>query len=168
MEPVIIVLAGYPGVGKSFVAEEFKRRLNAGVLRTDEIRKELFSNPTYSKDESEKTYNELFSRAESAVQNGSSVVLDATFNLKIGRDNVAEIGEEQNCEVIFVNVTCNESVVRERIASRNGISDADFSVYQKVRDSFEEFQRSTETVDNSGSKSETKRQVKQILNSYGY
>lgn len=168
MEPVIVVLAGYPGVGKSFIANEFRRELSTDVLRTDKIRKELVSNPTYSKDESQKTYEELFSRTEETVKGGTSVVLDATFSLQVGRDNVASIGEQQGCAVIFVNVTCDEDIVRERIASRDGISDADFSVYQKVRDSFEPFQRSVETIDNSRSKSKTKQSVSEVLRSYGY
>lgn len=167
MAPTIVVLAGYPGVGKSFVAREIQKQVGATVFRTDAIRKELFSNPTYSREESQKTYDELFSRAEESVKSGETVVLDATFSLQVGRENVAEIGRKQECDVVFIQVTCDESVVRERIESRDGLSDADFSVYQKVRDSFESFEREYETIDNSGSKSQTRETVSHLVKSSG-
>lgn len=166
MNKKLIVLAGYPGVGKSFVAQEIASQTNAEIHQTDKIRKELFTNPTYSKQESEKTYSELFSRAEQTLKENKTAILDATFNLTIGRENAEQIANKQNSEIIFINVICDEQTVKERINNRDGISDADFTVYQKVRDAFEPFKRQIETINNSKTKSHTKNQITTLLQKY--
>jgi len=163
MTTKLIILAGYPGVGKTFVATQISKQTDGTVFRSDAIRKELFPDPTYSKQESEKTYSELFSRAEKSLKSNTVTIIDATFNLKIGRDSATEIAQNQDCEVLFIKVTCDENTVRKRIENRDGLSDADFSVYQKVRDSFEPIEKDFETIDNSNTKKQTKEQIKTIL-----
>lgn len=132
--------------------------------QTDKIRKELFGqNPTYSKTESEKTYEEMFSRAEDALKNGSDVVVEGTFKLRQGREKIEKIASDNSAECIFVFVTCDSSSVRERIQDREGYSDADFDVHQKIRNTFEEFQRPYIEIDNSGSKRQLESQTKHLL-----
>ena len=42
---MIIIICGLPGVGKTTVAKELAPLVNAVILSTDKIRKELFSRP---------------------------------------------------------------------------------------------------------------------------
>lgn len=44
-----ILICGLPGVGKSTLANALSKKLNAKILRTDEIRDELFSSPLLTK-----------------------------------------------------------------------------------------------------------------------
>lgn len=46
---MIIVICGLPGVGKTTLAKEIALLVNAVLLSTDKIRKELLSRPTYGR-----------------------------------------------------------------------------------------------------------------------
>lgn len=159
----LYILCGCPGVGKSTVADMIADEVGATVFRTDEIRKELFPNPSYSKSESQRVYDELMERSEAELRSGTPVVMDATFNLKVGRDNAVEVADSAGVNYQILKVTCDEDQVRKRIKQRDGKSDADFSIYQKIRDSFEPIQRSYETIDNSGSEQSTRKSVRRAI-----
>lgn len=161
----LYIVCGYPGVGKSTAAEIIADQTGARPIRTDSVRKELFGpNPSYSSSESQKTYDEVFSRAKETLESGTPVALDATFNLKIGRDSAVEVAEEVGVDFQFIKVECDEDVVRKRIENRTDTdSDADFSIYQKIRDDFEPFSYPYDTVDNSTSKSNLESQISRVV-----
>jgi predicted kinase len=46
-----VIICGLPGVGKTTVAKDLAALINAIVLSTDRIRKELILKPTYKKQE---------------------------------------------------------------------------------------------------------------------
>ena len=46
-----MIICGLPGVGKTTLAEDLAPLINAVVLSTDRIRKELILKPTYKKQE---------------------------------------------------------------------------------------------------------------------
>jgi predicted kinase len=159
----LFVVCGYPGVGKSTVSQIME---NHGIEKhqTDKIRKELFGqNPSYSKEESQKTYEEMFSRAEDALKDGKDVIVEGTFKYRQGRERIENIASNNSAECIFIFVTCDSSIVQERIKTRDGYSDADFSVHKRIRDTFEEFQRAYIEIDNSNSKQQLKSQTENIL-----
>ena len=48
---MIILICGYPGVGKTTVAHELAPLINAVILSTDKIRKEFIDKPNYEEEE---------------------------------------------------------------------------------------------------------------------
>lgn len=148
----LYVLVGLSGVGKSTVAKIISKETNAQIHRTDVIRKEIVSGePTYSRDESQRVYDELFDRGKNSLQNETDVILDATFSLEIGRNRAENIAEETNSDIKFIKVTCDDSIVKERLRQRsNGSSDAGVEVYESQKDSFEPLERDHIEIDNSG------------------
>lgn len=162
--PLLVVCCGLPGVGKSTVSAYIADERSAARLRTDEVRHDLFENPSYTPDEGHRTYEELFERTRNQLGAGRDVVVDGTFKSARERDRAETLGEETGSTVRFVHVTCPPAVVRERIQSRtDDASDADVSVYQKHRDQFESPARDHVTVDNSGDLADTYRQVDRRL-----
>jgi predicted kinase len=150
----LIIVCGEPGVGKSDVADLLSLRTGASVLRTDDIRKDLFGpEPEYSKEESKATYDEMFDRAGNILQDGLSVILDATFMLQKGRERANRLAQKhtQPYDFTIVRVTAEPDVVKKRIREReDDASDADVSVYQSIRKRFEPVELPHVTVDNSG------------------
>ncbi|GAB7091183.1 AAA family ATPase [Halorubrum luteum] len=155
----LVVVCGLPGAGKTTVAERISDRSDARILRTDVIRKELFSDPTYTEAETEAVYAELLERARDAVLDGRSVVLDATFAKRQFREDARELAERVANRFELVKVECDESVVRERIERRDGISDADFDVYLHFTELFDGIDSEHLVVDNSGSEATTFAQI---------
>jgi aminoglycoside phosphotransferase family enzyme/predicted kinase len=95
--PVLLVVAGLMGTGKSALAEAIGVEQGLPVLNSDRVRKELAGSeacgtpelPTrkmpygegiYSEAWNSLTYDTLFERAAQALQNGQSIILDASFS----------------------------------------------------------------------------------------
>ncbi|QLD84916.1 AAA family ATPase [Natronomonas halophila] len=157
--PELVVVCGLPGVGKSTVARAVADRLDAAVLRTDVVRKELFDDPKYTSEESTTVYNELLARARDRLADGESVVLDATFKTRSRRREARDIAAEVDADFRLVHVDCDTEVVERRIAARDDVSDADFEVHLQFKDRFEPIEMDHERIDNSGAESETVQQV---------
>lgn len=156
--PLMVVLCGLPGVGKSTVVSKLEDRIGGTVFRTDRIRKRLFEEPEYTKEETEIVYDEMLCGAENILSDGGTVILDGTFKTLELRDKAREAAEKQNSAFRLIKVECAKRVVRGRIENRDGISDADFSTHKRLMKEFEPISKG-EIIDNSGDLSATVRQV---------
>lgn len=162
--PVLFVTVAKPGHGKSFVSRYVRDLCGANHIRSDVVRKEEVAegDPTYSSEESGKTYDLLFKKAKRSLEEGNHVILDATFNKKSGRERAERISKETGSKVLFIEVKCDSDVAKERIRNRDGVSDADVDLYEDFR--IEPLShRDTFVVDNSGSMDRTKDQVEQMI-----
>ncbi|MFC3477428.1 AAA family ATPase [Halobacterium litoreum] len=160
----LVVVCGLPGAGKTTVAEHAVDALDATLFRTDVVRKDLFPDPEYTREEMRAVYDELFSRAEDAVADGDAVVLDGTFKRREYRGRARRAAEELGVPFTLVRVACEEDVVRERIRARSGdASDADFEIHQQYREEFESLAGEHARVDNSGTLEETLAQVDRLF-----
>ncbi|MGB9964764.1 AAA family ATPase [Halobacterium hubeiense] len=159
-QPRVVVVCGLPGAGKTTVAERVADRLGAELLRTDVVRTDLFEEPAYTDAELRAVYEELFERAADAVRGGDSVVLDGTFQHREYRERARATADDLGAAATLVKVECEEDVVRERIRERSDDeSDADFSIHQQYRESFDAIDCEHAVVDNSGELAATREQV---------
>jgi aminoglycoside phosphotransferase family enzyme/predicted kinase len=88
----VVLVGGLPGTGKSTIARDVGDRLDAVVLRSDELRKELagldalapagdaYREGIYRPEMTAATYEAMLARAATALAHGHSVVLDASFS----------------------------------------------------------------------------------------
>ncbi len=95
---VCVLVGGGPGSGKSTLARAIAPELDAVVLASDEVRKELAGLPhdaagpaaylegLYTDARTDATYAELLARARTLLTRGVSVVLDATWTRAAHRD----------------------------------------------------------------------------------
>lgn len=160
MKVALVVACGPPGVGKTTVAEAAADHLGATLLRTDVVRKDLFTEPTYTDEEINRTYRELFDRAGGLLKSGESVVLDGTFRRQGQRGAAASLATERGATFRLLRVKCDPTVARRRIREREtDASDADVAVYEELRAEFEPIEREHTAIDNSGSRAASRRQV---------
>lgn len=149
--PFLVVVLGLPGTGKTYLARHLAERYLAMHLLSDSIRKQLCGIPLsghrfdgygrgiYSPDISEKTYEELFRRAEAFLVGGRSVVLDATFLKPENRERCRQLAQRLNVRLLFVYVDCPEKTVISRMrrrASAGSFSDANFEIYRIMKERF--------------------------------
>lgn len=161
---VLVVVCGLPGAGKTTVSSGVADRLDAPRLRTDVVRKTLLDDPEYTPAETERVYEELFSRARETVETSGVAVLDGTFKLEDQRTAAATVAESLDVPFRLVKVECAASVVKERIEAReDDESDADFGVHQLHREQFEPIEGDRVVVDNSGSLTETYAQLDRVF-----
>jgi predicted kinase len=159
LPPVLAVVCGLPGVGKSTVSRAIAARLPATVLRTDVIRKELYADPSYTTAETVDVYDELLTLGFDHLNVGESVVLDATFKTSERRIQARDLASQVGARFRLVCVECDEAALEGRIAARDGVSDATLDVHLEFRDRFEPVEMDHVVVDNSGSKAATEDRV---------
>jgi predicted kinase len=137
---LLILFCGLPGVGKTSLANKLGFLINAIVLSTDKIRKELISEPTYTKEEKKLIYDVMLLVARYLHNEaGVNCILDATFNTEESRrtaiEKLANVSSEQ---IYIVECVCPEDIVISRLKARKGdYSDADIDIYRKMKQLYE-------------------------------
>lgn len=135
---LIIIICGLPGSGKTTLAKSLSPSLDATVLSTDKIRKELFYHPTYSREERELVYNVMLLIAKYLHQAKKTCMLDATFNLEKSRTEVKRFLDLQDDEFKIIECHRPENIIISRLRQRKSdFSDADESVYYKMKKIYE-------------------------------
>lgn len=147
---MLIVVTGLPGTGKTTIAESLAKEIDAVVFSTDKIRKMIFEKPVYNEEDKRIVYDELFSITGKYLASRKNVILDGTFYTKALRQSAKEVGKTFSENVYFVYCETPEELLKERIDKRKDkFSDADYSVYLKMKKIFEEFEDDVIIIDTS-------------------
>jgi len=147
---MIIIICGLPGVGKTTVAKELAPLLNAVILATDKIRKELFSKPMYGLRERRLIYDVMILMAKYLNMVGINCILDATFTRESSRREIKKKLGLASKDIHIIECICPEDIVLSRLRQRKyDYSDADSSVYKKMKRIYEPVKGVHMTVDTS-------------------
>ena len=138
--PGLIVLMGYPGVGKSHCARLLAVRLGAAHVASDHLRSRLFIAPTYADAENATIFRCVDALVEGMLREGHRVIVDATNLVARYRAASVAAAARAGAPVVFVRVTADETAIRGRLAQRRTAraaddhSDADERIYERMRD----------------------------------
>ncbi len=135
---MIILVAGLPGSGKSYFAERIAGRLDAVYINSDRVRLELQASGKYSLADKLLVYKELLLRTTAAIQQKKDVVVDATFYHHTMREMFLRLAEGYHLVAHIIEVVADEALIKKRLQKPRTYSEADYSVYEIVRDGFEE------------------------------
>ncbi len=153
VNPVFVAISGLPGTGKTYFCSKLAERLPFVVLESDALRKALFASPDYSLQESSRLFRAIHLLIERLLKKGISLILDATNLTEQHREYLYRIADRLQVKLVLVGVEAPPEVVRRRLESRRGNpgnkSDADWTVYQKMRPAAERIRRPHYAVDTS-------------------
>ncbi|MDB5169403.1 MAG: kinase [Candidatus Saccharibacteria bacterium] len=127
MVPTLYLFVGYPGAGKTTIAQIIAEATGGVHLWADQERHRRFPNPTHSLDESDQLYAELNDEAQALLEAGQTVIFDTNFNFRGDRDKLRAIAEEAGAETCLLWIATPEEIAKERAtndqaAPRNGYS----------------------------------------------
>ena len=151
-KPVLIVVSGLPGTGKSYFCSKLAERLPFITLESDALRKILFSSLTYSLQESSRLFQACHRLIEQLLRRGFSLILDATNLSERHREYFYSIADHLDVKLVLVWVEAPPQLVCERLKDRRNEetkSDADWVVYQKMKSSVQPIRRNHYVVDTS-------------------
>jgi hypothetical protein len=134
---MIIVVLGLPGSGKSYFAEKLADRLEALYLNSDQTRDTLGARGKYSAEDKMIVYTAMAERATQALADGKRVVVDATFYQRSMVEMFQQLARQYLSPICFIRVEADEQLIRSRLSNPRTYSEADFSVYKKIKEEFE-------------------------------
>ena len=135
---MIVVVLGLPGTGKSYFAEKLSNRIGAVHLNSDRLRNALHARGKYTLDDKLHIYRVMAKKTKQALDQGKSVIVDATFYKHEMIDLFMTLAKDHASPIRFIKVEADEALVQERLQKHRTDSEADFPVYQKIKDEFDE------------------------------
>jgi predicted kinase len=137
-QPRLLLVGGLPGTGKSTLAGMLADEFGAVLLSSDRLRKELaglqprqranaeYRTGLYSDEQSRRTYDELLHRAATLLDEGETVVLDASWVRSRDRDRAGEVAAHGHSPLTALRCVAPVEVTAQRLRERRGdVSDAD-------------------------------------------
>jgi aminoglycoside phosphotransferase family enzyme/predicted kinase len=145
--PALLITHGFSGCGKSTVAQMLVERMGAVRVRSDVERKRLHglaalqasgSAPgagIYTPAATAATYDRLAAVAQTAIESGHHVVVDAAFLSRGGRERFRALAARLGASFLIASIEAPESVLRARVAARarqsNDASEAGTAVLER-------------------------------------
>lgn len=141
--PVLLLMHGLSGSGKSWLSQQLVGPLRAVRVRSDLERKRLLGEPDspagagfkqghYAPAMSHRVYARLVECAESCLQAGCNVIVDAAFLEAADRELFTGLAERMEIACAFISCNADEATLLNRVAIRaadgKDVSEADRSV----------------------------------------
>ena len=152
-EPLVLVVMGRVGTGKTTVAQKLASELDWPVFSSDKIRKSLAGIPltertpherrdeVYSSQMTEQTYKKLMENGLAALTTHSSVILDATFSSRANRDFLRETCAKAKVRLQVIELQTDRGTIEKRLKERDRItgeiSDARLEDFEKLSAAYE-------------------------------
>jgi hypothetical protein len=152
-EPMVLIVMGRVGSGKSALARALADELGWAVFSSDRTRKQLAGVPLhergdaaartalYSAEMTERTYETLLRNVIEQIQRGRSVILDATFSRRRQRDALRARLERSGVPYRFIEAQISNDVARQRLRERDEksdeVSDARLEDFARLNRSYE-------------------------------
>lgn len=151
--PVLVVVSGLPGTGKSYFCRRLAERLPSVILESDALRKALFPSPSYSLMESARLFRTIRLLIERLLKRGIPIIMDATNLSERYREYFYSIADRLDVKLVLISVEAPPWLVKERLEARQKRpeekSDAAWEVYQKMKGSVEKISRKHYVADTS-------------------
>ena len=153
-EPLLLVVMGRIGTGKTTVARALASELDWPVFSSDKIRKTLAGLPLrertapelrdkiYSDSLTEQTYAELVREGLAAAAAHGGAVLDATFSSRVRRELLRTQCAEANTRLQIVELVAGDTQIATRLklreTSSGEISDARLEDFEKLSAAYDQ------------------------------
>ena len=133
----VIFIMGLPGSGKTFLATHLSNILGATHISSDRVRKTLQKNGQYRSKDKKAIYQEMKKLLAKGLEQNENVIVDTTFYQQKIRDEFEALAKKYSTKIYWILTTANEKTTQKRVAKKRPDSEADFRIYQLIRDQFE-------------------------------
>jgi predicted kinase len=118
-KPLILVLVGLPGAGKSFFARQFADMFSAPLVSYDRIQFELFAAPQFSPEEHELVQRLVHKQIVEHNKTKRSFLVDGGHNSRSERLALENHALAHGYGVLTIWVQTDETTARQRTGKRN-------------------------------------------------
>jgi predicted kinase len=117
--PLILMLVGLPGAGKSFFGRQFAEMFGAPLVSYDRLRYELFAEPNHSTEEYEVVGRIADYQTEELLKTHRSFVVDGGCNSKPERQKFESWAKTNGYGTLLIWVQTDEQTCKKRSTRRN-------------------------------------------------
>lgn len=117
--PLLIMLYGFPGAGKSYFARRLTESLQAAHIHGDRIRSELFEEPRYDKQESTVVTQLMDYMAHEFLNAGMSVVYDTNAVRYAQRHNLRDMARKAHAQPLLIWLQIDTDSAFTRVSGRD-------------------------------------------------
>ncbi len=114
MQQTLYLMLGYPGAGKTTVAQFVSEITGAVHIWADHERKIRYGEPCYSKSENKELYDALNEKVTDLLDAGKSVVYDTAFNHYEDRKKLRLIADNRSVQTILLWVRAPRDIAKDR------------------------------------------------------
>ncbi len=118
-KPLLIMLYGFPGAGKTHFARQLTETVSAAHIQGDRIRAQLFEQPRYDKQENEIVSHLMEYMAEEFLNAGVSVVFDANALRLVQRRSLRDIARRAKAEHLLIWLQIDQESAYGRVSRRD-------------------------------------------------
>lgn len=118
-KPLLIMLYGYPGAGKTFFARQLAENLQAAHVHGDRIRGELFESPRYDKEENDVVEQLMDYMTGEFLNAGLTVIYDVNAIRLSQRRTLREIARKTKAEPILIWFQIDTESAAARLKTRD-------------------------------------------------
>ncbi len=117
--PLILMVIGVPGSGKSFFARQFASTFSTPIVNYDYIRSRLFETPSFSNKEEAVVYSLAGQQITELLKTEKTFIVDGGLNDKNDRASLAKIALKAGYDSLVVWVQTDEPASKMRSTRRN-------------------------------------------------
>lgn len=118
-KPVLILLYGYPGSGKTFLGRQLSTDISAALINGEQLRAEFFDDPTYTKEENEIVEHLSLYMCEQFLTAGTSVIYDTNSYRTSQRRVLREMAARAKAEILTIWLQLDIESAFTRVATRD-------------------------------------------------
>jgi len=136
-KPLLIMLYGFPGVGKTNFAIQFSESVNIAHVHDDRIRHELFEEPKYDKAEDQVILQLMDYMTKEFLAAGVSVIYDTNVSRASERRRLRDLARGARAEflLVWLQIDADSAYARTQRRDRRKSEDKFARVFDK--ESFE-------------------------------
>jgi len=171
--PRLILMAGFPGVGKSTVARAIARQTHMVVFDKDDLLSPILRSNCGLSPQSASwlAYEILLDLVTNQLASGHHVIVDSCLTYQWLRDRLVRIAHDVGADPVFIHLHCPTPLAERRIAIREEAfgfrQHRAVSEHQRIKDIFEPF-RYDLPIHNFDASLETTQLVSQIIETLNF